>query len=164
MNTDNSGHGTDHSGLRHFREGGSFEDQAGYSRAVRSGRLIAVSGTTCRPEFAARDTRAQTEDCLRRVIAAVERLGGGRTDIVRTRLFLTPDADWQTATSVHREMLGDVAPANTTLFVHALIGPDLLVEVEAEAWVSGPGGASEATGATGTGPATGAAPGPGRNP
>lgn len=164
MNTDNSGHGTDHSGLRHFREGGSFEDQAGYSRAVRSGRLIAVSGTTCRPEFAARDTRAQTEDCLRRVIAAVERLGGGRTDIVRTRLFLTPDADWQTATSVHREMLGDVAPANTTLFVHALIGPDLLVEVEAEAWVSGPGGASEATGATGTGPATGAAPGPGRTP
>ena len=156
MNSDNSGHGADHSGLRHFHEGGSFEDQAGYSRAVGSGRLIAVSGTTCRPECAARDTRAQTEDCLRRVIAAVERLGGARTDIVRTRLFLTPDADWRAATSVHRELLGDVAPANTTLFVHALIGPDLLVEVEAEAWVRDPTGTMTGPpGGTGGGAETG---------
>lgn len=136
MNTRNSAHRGDDAGLRRFREGGSFEEQAGYSRAIRSGPLITVSGTTCRPEFADQDVGAQTLDCLRRVIAAVESLGGARTDIVRTRLFLTPGADWQRAADVHRDLLGDVAPANTTLFVHALVGPELLVEVEADAWVA----------------------------
>ncbi len=119
---------------RRFHEGGSFEAEAGYSRAVRHGPLIAVSGTTCRPEVAGLGTRAQAVDCLRRAIAAVERLGGSRAGIYRTRMFLVPEADWRDAGEAHREVLGDVAPANTTLFVHGLIGDGLLVEVEAEAW------------------------------
>lgn len=131
--------GTDAGSRSRFREGGSFEDQAGYSRAVRHGPLIAVSGTTCRPEVAGLGTHAQAVDCLRRVVAAVERLGGSSTGIYRTRLFLAPDADWQEASSAHLEVLGDVAPANTTLFVHSLIGDNLLVEAEAEAW-AGEGG------------------------
>jgi enamine deaminase RidA (YjgF/YER057c/UK114 family) len=122
-------------GTSRFAEGGSFEEEAGYSRATRHGSLIAVSGTTCRPELAGLGTRVQAGDCLQRVVAAIERLGGSRAGIVRTRLFLAPAADWREACAAHREVLGDVAPANTTLFVHGLIGEGLLVEVEAEAWV-----------------------------
>jgi enamine deaminase RidA (YjgF/YER057c/UK114 family) len=121
-----------------FREGGSFEDEAGYSRAVRLGNMIAVSGTTGRPEVLGLGTRAQAVDCLQRVVAAVERLGGSRDGIYRTRLFLAPGADWQEAGSAHLEVLGDVRPANTTLFVHSLIGAGLLVEAEADAWADVP--------------------------
>jgi enamine deaminase RidA (YjgF/YER057c/UK114 family) len=119
-----------------FREGGSFEELAGYSRGARTGPVIAISGTTCGPEAAGQGTREQAADCLRRVVAAVERLGGTRDSIYRTRLFLAPTADWREASSAHAEMLGDVAPANTTLFVHGLIGDGLLVEVEADAWAA----------------------------
>ena len=119
---------------RRFHEGGSFEDEAGYSRAVRLGHVIAVSGTTCRPEVIGLGTRAQAVDCLQRIVAAVERLGGSRDDIYRTRLFLAPGADWREAAAAHLEVLGDVGPANTTLFVHSLIGDGLLVEAEADAW------------------------------
>jgi enamine deaminase RidA (YjgF/YER057c/UK114 family) len=125
-------------GSLHFREGGTYEEQAGYARAVRRGPCIAVSGTTCRAPAAGRDTRAQALDCLGRVVAAVERLGGGRADIIRTRVYLAPGADWAAASDAHREVLGEVAPANTMLFVHGLIGGDELVEVEAEAYVPGP--------------------------
>jgi enamine deaminase RidA (YjgF/YER057c/UK114 family) len=124
-------------GTWRFTEGGSFEDEAGYSRAVRHGCLIAVSGTTCRAELAGHGTGAQATDCLQRVVAAVERLGGSRAGIVSTRLFLAPAADWREACTAHREVLGDVAPANTMLFVHGLIGEGLLVEAEAQAWVAG---------------------------
>lgn len=117
-----------------FREGGSFEDMAGYSRGTRHGPVIAISGTTCRPEVAGQGTGAQTKDCLHRIVAAVERLGGSRDSIYRTRLFLAPAADWREASTAHAEILGDVAPANTTLFVHSLIGDGLLVEAEADAW------------------------------
>ncbi len=124
-------------GAQRFREGGSLEDEAGYSRAVRLGHLIAVSGTTCRPAVIGLGTRAQALDCLQRVVAAVEQLGGSREGICRTRLFLAPGADWQEAGAAHQEVLGDVAPANTTLYVHSLIGDGLLVEAEADAWVDG---------------------------
>jgi enamine deaminase RidA (YjgF/YER057c/UK114 family) len=127
---------------RRFREGGSFEEAAGYSRAVRTGLVIAVSGTTCRPDVVGEGTKAQAADCLKRVVAAVEQLGGSREGIYRTRLFLAPGASWTEASSAHREILGDVAPANTTLYVHSLIGDGLLVEAEAEAW-AGPAGEAE---------------------
>jgi enamine deaminase RidA (YjgF/YER057c/UK114 family) len=92
-----------------------------------------VSGTTARGEAVGSDTRGQALDCLQRVIASVERLGGRREEIVRTRMFLAPGADWEQAAQAHRELLGDIAPANTTLFVARLIGEGLLVEVEADA-------------------------------
>jgi enamine deaminase RidA (YjgF/YER057c/UK114 family) len=124
------------------REGGSFEEAAGYSRAARNGPVIAVSGTTCRPEVISDGTKGQAVDCLRRLVSAVEQLGGSREGIYRTRLFLAPGADWEEASSAHREVLGDVGPANTTLYVHSLIGVGLLVEAEADAWV-GPSGESQ---------------------
>ncbi len=126
-----NGPGRDES--RRLREGEGYEIEAGYSRAVRRGRLIAVSGTTCTPDAADLGTYAQAVDCLRHVVAAVERLGGTRASIFRTRMFLAPAADWRAASRAHREILGTVAPANTTLFVHGLIGDGLLVEVEADA-------------------------------
>lgn len=125
--------------MQRFREGGSFEEAAGYSRAARNGPVIAVSGTTCRPDVVGEGTKAQAADCLQRVVAAVENLGGSREGIYRTRLFLAPGADWAEASSAHREILGDIAPANTTLYVHSLIGDGLLVEAEAEAWAGLPG-------------------------
>jgi enamine deaminase RidA (YjgF/YER057c/UK114 family) len=126
---------------RRLREGGSYEDEAGYSRAARLGPLIAVSGTTGRPDVVGLDTYAQTADCLRHVVEAVERLGGSRSGIFRTRIFLVPGADWRGASRAHREIMGTVTPANTMLFVHGLIGEGVLVEVEADALADtdGPG-------------------------
>ncbi len=104
--------------------------------------MIAISGTTCRPEVIGGGTQAQAADCLRRLVSAVEQLGGSREGIYRTRLFLAPGADWEEASSAHREVLGDVAPANTTLYVHSLIGDGILVEAEADAWAD-PSGESQ---------------------
>ncbi len=120
-----------------FREGaeGSYEELAGYSRAVRSGSRICVSGTTARETALAEDTYGQALDCFGRVIEAVEALGGTRGSIVRTRLYLAPGADWRQASAAHRTLLGDVMPANTLVFVSSLVGQRLLVEVEADAEV-----------------------------
>lgn len=112
-----------------YKDGSGWEAQAGYSRAAREGDLIAVSGTTADGP----DTYAQTLDALRRGVAAVEALGGSRTTVFRTRLLLTPDADWEEAARAHAEVLGDVAPANSTYVVGALIGEGFLVEVEIDA-------------------------------
>lgn len=122
-----------------FRDGSEWQSIAGYSRARRMNKHIAVSGTTA--DLASLttseqgSTRAQVRDCLTRAIAAVEELGGSRHHIIRSRMFLAPDADPLEASQVHAELLGDVAPANTTLFVHALIGPGLLVEIELDAYL-----------------------------
>jgi enamine deaminase RidA (YjgF/YER057c/UK114 family) len=119
----------------HDRDGEPYEVIAGYSRGVRRGRTIAVSGTTARGGAAQGSTYEQACDCISRVVASVLRLGGRRDDIVRTRVLLAPEADWEQAAAAHRELLGDVAPANTMVFVSGLVGDGLLVEVEAEAEV-----------------------------
>lgn len=123
-----------------FRDGSGWEEKAGYSRAVRRGARIEVSGTTANGTDGGAqqpgDTGGQTRAALERALMAVESLGGRRQDVVRTRLFLTPNADWEAAARVHAELLGDVAPANTTVFVHELVGEGFLVEVEVEAQVT----------------------------
>jgi enamine deaminase RidA (YjgF/YER057c/UK114 family) len=118
---------------RHHRDGGGWEDAAGYARGVRRGSRIEVSGTTVpgRGPDAERETYRQTLEALDRALTAVTELGGRLDDVVRTRLFLAPGADWREASAAHRERLGEVAPANTTLFVAGLVG-DALVEVEVE--------------------------------
>ena len=123
---------------RHHRDGGGWEAAAGYARAVRRGQRIEVSGTTVpgRGPEAEGETGRQTAEAIDRALAAVEALGGGADDVVRTRLFLAPGADWQQAAAAHADRLGAVAPANTTLFVAGLIG-GALVEVEVEAEVEG---------------------------
>jgi enamine deaminase RidA (YjgF/YER057c/UK114 family) len=120
-----------------YREGVGFEDVAGYSRAVRAGNVIAVSGTG---DLTADgtvgnpgETYAQALAALERALAAVERLGGRREDVIRTRLYLTREAEWRDAVRAHKELLGGIDPANTTLFVAGFVAPEMLVEVEVEA-------------------------------
>ena len=106
---------------------------------MRRGASITVSGTTANDGRGGAlhpgDTGGQTAAALRQALAAVAALGGTPDDVVRTRLFLVPHADWHAAASAHAELLGAVSPANTTLFVHGLIGDDFLVEVEVDAVV-----------------------------
>lgn len=124
-------------------DGGGHEQAAGYARAARRGRVIVVSGTTANDGSGGAlhpgDTRAQTSAALRQALDAVERLGGRIDDVVRTRLYLAPEADWSAAGSAHAELLGEVCPANTTLFVQRLIGDEFLVEVEVDAVVEDTG-------------------------
>ena len=115
--------------------GSAFEDQASYSRAVRIGDRIAVSGTaplgpdgTLHPG----DAYLQTLAALRSALAAAAALGAGVEDVLRTRLLLAPGADWKAAIRAHGEVFDGVRPANTTYFVGELI-PDVLVEVELDA-------------------------------
>jgi enamine deaminase RidA (YjgF/YER057c/UK114 family) len=124
-----------------FRDGGGFEAVAGYSRAARHGDRIAVSGTgdvdsggqVGHPG----DTYAQTHASLERALAAVEALGGRREDVIRTRLYLTREANWREAVRAHRELLGGIDPANTTFYVAGFVAEELLVEVEVDAQLGG---------------------------
>ena len=120
-------------GTRRYRDGRGWEEKAGYSRAVRRGSRIFVSGTTAADASA--DSYGQTRQALDQALAAVEELGGSKADVVRTRLMLAPDADWLAVARAHVQLLGDVAPANTMLYVAGLIGDGYLVEVELEAEV-----------------------------
>jgi enamine deaminase RidA (YjgF/YER057c/UK114 family) len=124
---------------RRYRDGGGWEAAAGYSRAVRRFGRIAVSGTTANgPDgrvLHPGDSYGQARAALERALAAVEALGGRLEDVVRTRLYLAPESDWEGACRAHAEVLGAVAPANTTLHVAGLIGEGFLVEVEMEAEV-----------------------------
>jgi len=123
----------------HARSGSPFEATAAYSRAVRVGELIAVSGTAATgPDGKALhpgDTYAQTTDCIARALAAVDELGGAAADVVRTRVYLTHDAEWRDAVRAHAEAFAGIDPANTTLYVAGFIPEGVLVEVELDAAV-----------------------------
>jgi enamine deaminase RidA (YjgF/YER057c/UK114 family) len=129
------------SGTRRYRDSSGWQDQAGYSRAVRRGSVVAVSGTTASgPGGAALcpgDTLGQARICLTRVLAALAELGAEPQDVVRTVVYLAPGASWEQAAQAHREALGAVAPANTMLYVAGLIGDGFIVEVEATAVTAG---------------------------
>ena len=120
-----------------FRDGGGFEAVAGYARAARHGDRIAVSGTGDVASDGSvghpGDTYAQTRSSLERALAAVVELGGRHQDVIRTRLYLTRESDWREAVRAHRELLGGIDPANTTLYVAGFIAEEMLVEVEVEA-------------------------------
>jgi enamine deaminase RidA (YjgF/YER057c/UK114 family) len=124
---------------RRFTGGSGPQDQAGYSRAVRRENVITVSGTTATgPDGAALhpgDTGAQARVCLQRIEQALTALGGGLDDVIRTVVYLVPGASWEQAAQAHRDVLGAVRPANTMLYVAALIGDGFLVEIEALAVV-----------------------------
>ncbi len=113
-----------------------FEPICGYSRAVRIGNRILVSGTTAthgtERVIGEQDIRAQTVYILDKIIAAVTSLGGSQEDIVRTRIYLTHHPDWEVVSRVHGRFFGSLRPANTLIEVSHLIGP-YAVEIEAEA-------------------------------
>jgi len=126
-------------GTRRFDDGSGWQEQAGYSRAVRRGNVITISGTTATgPDGAALhpgDTGAQARLCLDRIASALTALGASLDDVVRTVVYLAPGASWEHAAQAHRDVLGAVRPANTMLYVGALIGDGFLVEIEAQAVV-----------------------------
>jgi enamine deaminase RidA (YjgF/YER057c/UK114 family) len=119
---------------------GGFEDIGGYARAVRIGGTIAISGTAATDAEGKAlhpgDAYAQTRDAFERAVAALRELGGGLNDVVRTRIYLAPGADWRRAIDAHRELFGETLPANTTLFVAGFIPVGVLVEIELDAVTS----------------------------
>lgn len=111
--------------------GSPFEDEVGYSRAVRVGPLAVVAGTTAPGD----DVGTQTREILRRVEVALRECGAALTDVVRTRMFVTDITSWREVAVVHAEVFGNVRPVATMVEVSALIAPDLLIEIEADAYV-----------------------------
>jgi len=113
--------------------GSDYETAAGYSRAVRVGPHVAVAGTTGSGPVG--DIAAQTRDALRRIETALEQAGAALTDVVRTRIYVTDVSRWREVAAVHAQVFGAIRPASTLVEVAALIAPDLLVEIEADAYV-----------------------------
>jgi enamine deaminase RidA (YjgF/YER057c/UK114 family) len=124
------------------RDGTAFESIAGYSRAVRAGSLIVVSGTAATAAdgsaLAAGDVHAQASLAIERALAAVAALGGAPGDVVRTRMLLAPGADWRAATLAHAQAFAGIDPANTTYYVGGFIPEGVLVEIELDAVVDEP--------------------------
>jgi enamine deaminase RidA (YjgF/YER057c/UK114 family) len=127
---------------RRFRDGGGFEEAAAYSRAARHGDVIAVSGTAATGRDGAvlhpGDTYAQAREAISRALAAAAELGAVKEDVLRTRLYLTPNCEWEGAVRAHREAFAGGDPANTTLYVAGFIPPGVLVEVELDAVLAAP--------------------------
>jgi enamine deaminase RidA (YjgF/YER057c/UK114 family) len=113
--------------------GSEFESAVGYSRAVRIGPHVAVAGTT--GAGPADDIAAQTRDALRRIEIALGEAGATFADVVRTRIYVTDISRWREVGEVHAQIFGEIRPVATMVEVSALIAPDLLVEIEADAYV-----------------------------
>jgi enamine deaminase RidA (YjgF/YER057c/UK114 family) len=120
---------------RTYREGGGFEEAAAYSRAVRIGHHVAVSGTAARESG---DAYTQAREAIDRALAAAGELGAAREDVLRTRLLLAQGCDWEGAVRAHAEAFAGVDPANTTYFVSGFIPEGALVEFELDAVVPAP--------------------------
>ena len=112
--------------------GSDFESTVGYSRAVRIGPHIAVAGTT--GPGPADDIGAQTREALRRIEIALNEAGAMLSDVIRTRIYMTDISQWREVAAVHSEIFGEIRPAATMVEVAALIAPELLVEIEADAY------------------------------
>ncbi len=125
-------------GTRRCFSGTAWEPMAGYSRAVRSGRRISVSGTTATHGsrlLGGTDPAAQTHAVIDKIEGALQSLGGRLDQVVRTRVFVSDIGHWEAVARAHGERFGQVQPANT-LVEARLVGPEYLVEIEAEAEVS----------------------------
>lgn len=114
-----------------------WESSVGYSRAVRVGQQIFVSGTTASAEdgstVAVRDAAGQTRYVLQKIEAALGRLDASLSDVVRTRIFVVNIDQWEEIGRVHGEFFSDIRPAATMVEVSRLVNPDHLVEIEVDA-------------------------------
>ena len=116
-----------------------YEAQIGFSRAVRVGRRIVVSGTApVEPDGSSTpgDAEAQATRCLGIIAAAIEELGGTMADVVRTRMFIVDPADANAVGRAHGAVFADIRPAATMVVVAALLRPEWWVEIEAEAVIA----------------------------
>jgi enamine deaminase RidA (YjgF/YER057c/UK114 family) len=129
---------TDRAGRRCASSGSKWEPIMGYSRAVRSGNVIAVTGTvginadgTYSPSM-----EAQARRSLAIIRAAIESLGGRLEHVIRTRMFVTDVSRWQEVAKAHGEVFSEIRPATSILEVAKLIDADALIEIEADAIVT----------------------------
>lgn len=116
---------------RHISSGSAWEPIVGYSRAVRIGDFVFVSGTTCDGP----DAYVQTKGVIARIEQALEEAGASLDDVVRTRMFVVNIDDWELIAKAHHEAFSEIRPAATMVEVKRLIAPELLIEIEVDAFI-----------------------------